>query len=203
MKKALVFTLLLFVFGCTKKTVIREDIYRPSIPQEDAHQKPQQEILKNPYDILQEKLPQVSASFLGAKYKLGAEPDEDPSYTDCSHLICAIIRKSLAGSDYEFAPYYFTSDKIYECTYKIERDKVKPGDILFFKDTKRGLSHIAVVTRTAGEKINFIHASSQAGVIERSTSSESWFYYWRYRFDSFRRWKDEVFVRKKYTMNSE
>ncbi|KJU86976.1 glycoside hydrolase [Candidatus Magnetobacterium bavaricum] len=203
MRKVLVFALLLFVFGCTRKAVVREDVYKPPVSKEEAPQPTPQPVPKTPHDILRENIPQMSSSFLGAKYKFGANPDDDPSYTDCSHLICAVIRKSLAGSDYEFKPYYFSTDKIYESTYKIEQDDVKPGDIIFFKDVKRQLSHLGVVNKITHDNITFIHASSQAGVIERSTNSESWYYYWHYRFDSFRRWKDEVFARKKYSMNSE
>ncbi|MBF0344825.1 MAG: C40 family peptidase [Nitrospirae bacterium] len=203
MKKALVFTLCIFVFGCTKKTIVREVIPESIKPQEAIPHLELEEWVKTPFDVLQENIPQVSTSFLGAKYKFGANPDDNPSYTDCSHLICAVLRKSLVGSDYEFEPYYFNTDQIYENTYKIEKDTVKPGDIVFFKDQKRKLNHLGIVTKTTENHINFIHASSQAGVIERTTRSESWVYYWRYRFDSFRRWKDEVFVRKKYTMNKE
>ncbi|MBF0316866.1 MAG: C40 family peptidase [Nitrospirae bacterium] len=204
MRKVFVFILFVFVFGCTKKTVVREDVYKPPVPKEETPQQVQPSPMpKTPHDILRDNIPQMSSSFLGAKYKLGANPDDDSSYTDCSHLICAVIRKSLAGSDYEFKPYYVSTDKIYESTYKIEKDDVRPGDIIFFKDAKRQLNHIGVVNKTTPDHISFIHASSQAGVIERSTNSESWYYYWRYRFDSFRRWKDEVFARKKYSMNSE
>ncbi|MBF0564714.1 MAG: C40 family peptidase [Nitrospirae bacterium] len=186
--------IVLLLSGCGQRQVVRQEI-------EPAEEKVQ--VAESPYDILAKNAPDVSARYIGAKYRFGANPDDTLlSYSDCSNLICAITRNSLSDSDYEFEPYYLSSDKIYDYTFEIEKEAVRSGDIIFFKDMKKKQNHLGLVTGRNEDVIYFIQASSASGVIQRSTKSNGWLYYWRDRFDSFRRWKDSVFATRKITANS-
>ncbi|WP_420263741.1 NlpC/P60 family protein [Candidatus Magnetominusculus dajiuhuensis] len=151
--------------------------------------------VEDPYDVMEKNVPTLSKIYLGKGYKLGANPDKLVE-SDCSHLVCAIARNSLIGTNYEFKPYYFPSWKIYEYTYEIEKSETRPGDIIFFRDVQKKQNHLGLITQKKDDTIFFVQASSSSGVIERSTQSEGWLYYWRKRFDSFRRWKKEVFADK-------
>ncbi|MBF0556100.1 MAG: C40 family peptidase [Nitrospirae bacterium] len=151
--------------------------------------------VEDPYDVMEKNVPTLSKVYLGKGYKFGANPDKDVE-SDCSHLVCAIARNSLIGTKYEFKPYYFPSWKIYEYTYEIEKSETRPGDIIFFRDVQKKQNHLGLITQKKDDTIFFVQASSSSGVIERSTQSEGWLYYWRKRFDSFRRWKKEVFAEK-------
>jgi cell wall-associated NlpC family hydrolase len=146
------------------------------------------------YEALQKNVPTTAARYLGKSYKYGADPDTSNS-SDCSHLVSAVTRSSLKGAGYELTPRYMTTDDIHEKSFKIDEPEAKPGDIVFFTNAKgEGKeNHAGVVTKRANGALYFIHASSSGGTIETSTRSDSWEYYWREKFDSFRRWKEEVF----------
>lgn len=145
-------------------------------------------------DVLEQRVPSVSAGYLGMPYQWGGNPDKTRG-ADCSHLISAVTRNSLKGTGYRFAPYYLNTVMIKENSLPIPRDEVTVGDIVFFDQLKKkgGSYHAGIVTGRRGEEIFFTHASSSKGVIETSTDSDSWIHYWRQRLDSFRRWKDVVF----------
>ncbi|MCG6551876.1 MAG: C40 family peptidase [Candidatus Magnetominusculus sp. LBB02] len=150
---------------------------------------------EDPYVVMEKNIPDVAKVYLGKDYKLGSNPDKNIE-SDCSHLVCAIARNSLIGTKYDFKPYYFNSWKIYDYTYEIAMSETRPGDIIFFKDQKKKQNHLALITHVKDNTIHFVQASSSSGVIERTTNSEGWLYYWKKRFDSFRRWKEDVFEEK-------
>jgi cell wall-associated NlpC family hydrolase len=150
------------------------------------------------YAALESNVPETSTRYLGKSYKYGAEPDTSNS-SDCSHLVSAVTRNSLKGSGYELKPRYMTTGDIYDNSFQIDEPEARPGDIVFFshaKGAEKGESkenHAGVVTKRVKGAIYFIHASSSKGTIETSTHSDTWEYYWREKFDSFRRWNESVF----------
>lgn len=170
---------LLLAAGCAKKQVIREP---ESLEQE----------IKTPYDVLEKNIYSATKPFIGKKYKTGANPEKSP-YTDCSHLVCAVTKNSLSGSGFDFKPHYLPSDKIYDMSYEVTKHEIRPGDLMFFTDSKNSQNHVGLITRIHKGAVYFVQASSQAGVVESSTKSDAWEYYWKRRFDSFRRWKKIVF----------
>ncbi|MBF0517154.1 MAG: C40 family peptidase [Nitrospirae bacterium] len=186
-KAYIVICLLVLLTSCSATREVKKipppEIVQPAPPED-------------PYDIMEKNIPNLSKVYLGKDYRLGSNPDKVVE-SDCSHLVCAIARNSLIGTKYEFKPYYYPSWKIYEYTYEIEKSETRPGDIIFFVDTKKKQNHLGLITQIKNDIIYFIQASSSSGVIERSTQSESWIYYWKKRLDSFRRWKKEVFSEKK------
>jgi cell wall-associated NlpC family hydrolase len=148
------------------------------------------------YAALQENVPAAAARYIGKSYKYGADPDTSNS-SDCSHLVSAVTRNSLKDAGYELEPYYMTTDDIYDNSFQIDEPEARPGDIVFFTNAKGAEkgegNHAGVVTKRVKGALYFIHASSSKGTIETSTRSDTWEYYWREKFDSFRRWKEEVF----------
>lgn len=190
----IVFISLIVLTSCSASREVKK-----TIPQEIAKPAP---VVEDPYDIMEKNIPNISKVYLGKDYKFGSNPDKNVE-SDCSHLVCAIARNSLIGTKYEFKPYYAPSWKIYDYTYQIEKSETRPGDIIFFKDQQKKQNHLALITQIKSDTIYFIQASSSSGVIERSTQSEGWVYYWKKRFDSFRRWKKEVFEEKKSYVSEE
>ncbi|MEO5357915.1 MAG: C40 family peptidase [Nitrospirae bacterium YQR-1] len=163
--------------------------------------------------ILEANVPKVSLSYLGLRYRRGSDPDMT-SYSDCSHLVSAITRKSLANSGYSFAPHYAPSQTMYAShSFKIEKEDVKPGDLIFFKKayytkqrkgkgkksvkvkTGERIYHVGIITKVKSDTIYFTHASSDYGVIETSTNSRDWHSYWAKHFHSYSRWRPDVFAK--------
>ena len=153
---------------------------------------------KTVYQILEENVPRVSKKYLGKPFRMGANPDKT-EYSDCSNLVCAIIRNSLSGSDYHFKPFYFHTVDMKKNSYPIKRSDTGVGDMVFFNKSKGDIkiNHVGIIVQKKPIKVLFIHASKSKGVIVTSTDSDSWKYYWKERFNSFRRWRKEVFGEKK------
>jgi len=153
---------------------------------------------KTVYQILEENVPAVAKKYLGKHFRMGANPDKT-EYSDCSNLVCAITRNSLPGSDYYFKQFYFHTADMIENSYPIKRSDTGIGDMVFFNKSKGGIkvNHVGMIVQKKPIKFFFIHASKSKGVIVTSTESDSWKFYWKERFNSFRRWRKEVFGEKK------
>ena len=63
---------------------------------------------------------------------------------------------------------------------KIDRDKLQPGDLIFFTKEKntKAVTHVGIVSQVRKGEVIFINATTQKGVIESSLSEE----YWRTRY---------------------
>ncbi|NGZ28911.1 MAG: C40 family peptidase [Magnetococcales bacterium] len=149
-----------------------------------------QEIIRT----LEKRTPEVAKNYFGFPYKLAANPDRVRA-ADCTHLVCAITRNSLENTPYRFAPYYMASGAMVDSTYPISRDELRAGDIIIFADEKKKqVEHAGIVVAKNREQIRFVHASSMKGVMETSTLDIGYRSYWQRRFDSYRRWKPQVFA---------
>lgn len=99
-----------------------------------------------------------AASFLGTRYRLGAS---GPSRFDCSGFTSYIYR----NFGYELNR---DSRSQYTQGQKVERDELRPGDLLFFSSRSSGkgrVGHVAMVTEVnADGSCTFIHASTAKGV---------------------------------------
>ncbi|MBF0159924.1 MAG: C40 family peptidase [Magnetococcales bacterium] len=149
------------------------------------------------YRILEQRTPAIADRYEGLKYRLGANPDCSNA-ADCSNLVCAVTRTSLAGTPYRFNPYYMATPEIKENSDAIPASSTRPGDLVFFRPTPsnkpdKRYNHVGIITKKRGSVIYFSHASSSQGVIETSTASTIWQRYWSRYFDSFRRWKPDLF----------
>ncbi len=181
----ILFGLIFFLTGCATQQPKVEQILT------DHHTKSPEQASR----LLEQRVAMTAEKYKGKSYQLGANPDYS-SQSDCSHLVCAVTRASLRGTGYGFKPYYLTTSGIRENSYSIPLEETRPGDLLLFRPSKtsKKYSHVGIITHRQGDTIGFTHASSSSGVIETSNKSISWKRYWRYYFDSFRRWNAQVFV---------
>jgi cell wall-associated NlpC family hydrolase len=55
------------------------------------------------------------------------------------------------------------------------KGKLQPGDLVFFQEPKaKKITHVGIVSHTAGEEVYFIHASTSKGVREDLLSDPHW-----------------------------
>jgi probable lipoprotein NlpC len=148
------------------------------------------------YTVLHDHIPSSAKKYMGFPYKFGGDPDKIYG-ADCSHLVTAVTKRSLKQSNYKLALPAMNTKLILQRSVEISKSSVGIGDIVFFNKAKGGREfHAGVVTKVRGENIFFVHASSQKGVIETSTKSNPWTYYWQKRFHSYRRWTSDLFITK-------
>ncbi len=60
---------------------------------------------------------------------------------------------------------------------KIKLKRVRVGDLLFFKTSKKlfgGINHVGLVVKSNGRDIQFIHSTSSRGVIITSLNEQYW-----------------------------
>ncbi|MGN7613948.1 C40 family peptidase [Magnetococcales bacterium HHB-1] len=183
--------LLILMSGCSQKTS-QKKVALPS---------PQFKEFKGLSPDINQKImhniPQIAEYYLGIPYRWGGDPDKENG-SDCSHLVCAIVRRSLAGTGYTFQPFYLPSPMILKKSDAITKNEVAVGDLVVFRQgrRKKNVDHVGLVTHVKDGVITFTHASSSKGVILTSTNSSPWKYYWKDHLDSYRRWSPEVFQRE-------
>lgn len=98
-------------------------------------------------------------TFIGVNYRGGGTTIAG---MDCSGMVTAVFNifgLKLPRSSHEMA-------KVGE---KLRKDEIKKGDLVFFRTSGRGISHVGMVVETDGDEIKFIHSSTQKGVIISST----------------------------------
>ncbi len=112
----------------------------------------------------------TALSFRGIPYRNGGS---DPSGFDCSGFVQYVYAMHGRGLPREVHSQY-------RFGREVDRDDVKPGDLVFFETVSRGASHVGLAI--GGDE--FVHAPSSRGVvrIEKLTSS-----YWASRFVGARR----------------
>lgn len=92
---------------------------------------------------------------------------------------------SLDGFDCSgFTGYVFTNSNFkvgrssrdqYQSCKKINKDEVKPGDLIFFNSGKDEVTHVGIVVSKQGEPLKMIHSSTSKGVIVSEVeTSEYW-----------------------------
>jgi lipoprotein Spr len=94
--------------------------------------------------------------FLGVRYRGGGTTTAG---MDCSGMVTAvfdIFDIKLPRSSHEMAT----------VGEKISEKDVRKGDLIFFKTSRRGISHVGIVTEvTDDNEIKFIHSSTSQGVV--------------------------------------
>lgn len=112
---------------------------------------------------------ETARSYLGTPYRYGGMSRLG---VDCSGLMCLSyqsVNKALPR----------TSKAMAESGRKIEKEELEPGHLIFF-DAKNGhnINHVGMVVASSHGEVQFIHASSSAGVrIDRLEDP-----YWNKRF---------------------
>lgn len=113
-----------------------------------------------------ERVVRTALTYEGVPYRFGGN---DRSGLDCSGLIHLAIEQE--GLEFPRVSY-----RMYDEGRKIGLDKVRPGDLLFFRTqrTRRKVNHVGLVVRVRRKEIFFIHSTSQRGVIVSSLREEYW-----------------------------
>lgn len=112
----------------------------------------------------------IAGSFLGSPYKYGGTNSKG---FDCSGLVYKVYRRALNWD----VPR--TTSTQYKASYKVNSDKAKAGDLVFFRINGGRIDHVGIMVNS----YQFIHASKSKGVIISDFSND----YYRKRFASIRR----------------
>ncbi len=99
-------------------------------------------------------------SWIGTPYSYGGHSRRG---TDCSGFVMEVYRRALG-----FTLPRTTSEQSEACT-DIDRDDLRVGDLVFFRDRSHGkIAHVGIYIGDG----NFVHASSSRGVIESSLTEK-------------------------------
>lgn len=110
--------------------------------------------------------------FLGVPYRFGGN-SADTGF-DCSGLVRAVFEQSVG----KILPR--RADEQAAVTQTIDRNELKPGDLVFFNTMKRAFSHVGIYV---GEG-KFIHAPRSGGSVRVEDMRVA---YWQARFNGARR----------------
>lgn len=117
------------------------------------------------------KIAEKASSYKGTRYRFGGTTKKG---LDCSGLV------SRVWDDLQMNKIPRASSALYEKGTPVKLAELRPGDLVFFKNTyKRGISHVGVY---AG-KNRFVHASARRGVTTAKLSEP----YYQLRYAGARR----------------
>jgi cell wall-associated NlpC family hydrolase len=125
-------------------------------------------------DAIAQPLLATALALAGTPYRNGGS---DPSGFDCSGFVQWVFSRHGAPLPREVREQYREGDDV-------DREDVRPGDLVFFETVSRGASHVGIALGND----QFVHAPSSRGVvrIERYTST-----YWSSRWVGARRILEE------------
>ena len=117
---------------------------------------------------LADKIIDYAKAFDGVKYKYGGNTKKG---MDCSGLVTKVFKSEeilLPRRSKDMATF----------GNKIEVDELQKGDLLFFSTipNKREISHVGLVTEVRPGFIEFIHATTKAGVIISNLAERYWYF---------------------------
>ncbi|WBX76202.1 C40 family peptidase [Tenacibaculum ovolyticum] len=117
-----------------------------------------------------DKIVWTAVTYKGVPYKFGGMTKRG---MDCSGLIYTSFKQRNVSIPR-------SSREMYAKSYEISLNKVKRGDLLFFKTSRKrgGVNHVGLVTSVKNKDIRFIHSTSSKGVMVTSLHT----YYWKKAF---------------------
>ncbi|GAA5220886.1 hypothetical protein GCM10025777_15160 [Membranihabitans marinus] len=111
---------------------------------------------------------------VGAPYRYGGASNKG---FDCSGLVY-----------YSFVKHNFTLPRtahdMMNYGKKVDRQKVMPGDLAFFKNVGRKIDHVAIVYKTDKTGVWLLHSTTSKGVVLQSLDESK---YWSKRLVQFNR----------------
>lgn len=107
----------------------------------------------------------TALSLRGAPYRDGGI---DPSGFDCSGFVKYVYQQHGVAMPRQVRDQYKLGEKV-------DRDRLQPGDLVFFSTVAPGASHVGIVI--GGDQ--FVHAPSERGVVRVESLSQE---YWASRF---------------------
>jgi cell wall-associated NlpC family hydrolase len=103
----------------------------------------------------------TALSLRGAPYRFGGV---DPSGFDCSGFVHYVYRQHGVAMPREVREQFRVGSTV-------QRDRLEPGDLVFFSTVAPGASHVGIVI--GGDQ--FVHAPSEKGVVRvESLASQYW-----------------------------
>lgn len=112
-------------------------------------------LISPPENYLALQMINNAMEFIGVRYRGGGTTTAG---MDCSGMVTAVFNifdLKLPRSSHEMAT----------VGQKIDEKDVKKGDLIFFKTSRRGISHVGIVTEVENDEVKFIHSSTSQGVI--------------------------------------
>jgi cell wall-associated NlpC family hydrolase len=113
---------------------------------------------------------ETALSYRGVPYRNGGS---DPMGFDCSGFVQWVFAQHGLKLPREV-------HEQYQLGANIERDDVKPGDLVFFETVSRGASHVGIALGSD----QFVHAPSSRGFVRVESYASD---YWKRRFVGARR----------------
>lgn len=111
---------------------------------------------KTKTQTLRNSIVEKAKEYLGVPYRYGGMSTNG---IDCSGLTFSSFKEAELNLPR-------TSISQSEEGRKVKRAKAKPGDLIFFKTSRRNIiNHVGIVTENENGEIKFIHASSSSGVV--------------------------------------
>ena len=160
MIKKIIFTLLITSFciscGSSKQTV-----------KKTASKKTNTSTKKKSSVTIADKIIWSALSYKGTRYKYGGI---SKSGMDCSGLVHTSFKERNISMPR-------SSGLLYKEGYKIPLNKVKRGDLLFFKTTNKSrskINHVAIVISNDNGVVKFVHSTTSRGVIESNMLQDYW-----------------------------
>jgi len=152
-------------FGNTRKVTVKASESKNEKPEETDRM---DERLGD--NTIANKVIGTALTYSGTKYKYGGTTKKG---MDCSGLLYVAFGEHdirLPRISYQMA----------EEGRRVKVNKIKKGDLLFFRTSKRKrrINHVGMVVAVEGDEVKFIHASTSRGVIVSSLREG----YWNYAF---------------------
>lgn len=111
-------------------------------------------------------------SMLGIRYKMGGNTPE--SGLDCSGLVRHVFKEAWG----KVLPR--TAEEISRAGEQVDRQELRPGDLVFFNTLRRSFSHVGIYLGNN----KFIHSPSAGGQVRIEDMDMA---YWKSRFNGARR----------------
>ncbi len=123
-----------------------------------------QNYTSNSYFSQPEELLDYAKKLIGIKYKKGGTSTKG---FDCSGFVRYVFQKCDLKIPHSSA----AISKIGEW---INLESVIPGDLIFFKNGSKNISHIGIVSKVESKMIYFIHSSNSKGVCVSKLNESYW-----------------------------
>ena len=111
-----------------------------------------------------EKLVSRGMDLRGVRYSWGGE---SPSGFDCSGFVYYLLHDQFGMKNLPRR----ASEQYYQMGAAVDKEDLRPGDLVFFTTYKKGPSHVGVYIGDG----NFVHASSAGGKVQVNSLSESYY----------------------------
>lgn len=146
--------------------VATELVKAPWIPEEDTVEENQDDKIKAVVD----ELKNIAARYLGRKYVWGAT---GPKSFDCSGFTSYVFKQ--AGIQLNR-----TSQMQYKQGTSVDKEDLKPGDLMFFSSPRTGkgvVGHVGMVVDVDedSKQVTFIHASTSKGITYQKFPDSGYF----------------------------